>query len=325
MSQPIPVVICDDSRLARKQMASALRGWNVQVTFAENGLEGLEAIRSGKGDILFLDLTMPIMDGYQVLERIRRDDLPTLVIVVSGDIQPEARQRVLAFGALEFIKKPTTTDTISEVLHRFGLLSELAHPSELAEQDDSSLELPEYYQEIANVAMGRAGELLARLLKTFVHLPIPQVEMVTKEQLQTHIMQGVQQDHLLISQGFIGQDVSGEALLLFRRDHISKACSLMHTDAPEEHRETEILMALSNGLIGAFLGSFSQQLDLNFSRATPNIIHDFSGLAEHSGMGKKSLMISIAYSLEAVAIECELLLVFTEDSLPRLRQLASFF
>lgn len=324
MSQPVPVVICDDSRLARKQMASALRGWNVQVTFAENGLEGLEAVRSGKGDLLFLDLTMPIMDGYQVLERIRRDDMPTMVIVVSGDIQPEARERVLALGALEFIKKPTTAEQISNVLHQFGLLTEMMHPQDLPDAIVQSISLPEYYQEISNVAMGRAGELLARLLKTFVHLPIPKVEMVSRAGLEKQLVTAVEDDHELISQGFIGQGVSGEALLLFKREYLAKAVPLLTVEGGE-NPEAEILMDLANALIGAFLSSFSQQLDLSFSRATPDIIHHFEGLKDFSAMGKETLTITIDYRLEQLDINCDLMLVFSVDSLPRLQKLASYF
>jgi CheY-like chemotaxis protein len=82
-----PVVICDDSSFARKQIARALpAGWDVDITFAGGGREGIAAIQAGKGDILFLDLTMPELDGFAVLEYIRRHDLPTLPIVVSGDI-----------------------------------------------------------------------------------------------------------------------------------------------------------------------------------------------------------------------------------------------
>lgn len=131
MTAPIPVIICDDSVLARKQAAKALSGWNVQITFAEHGLQALEAIRQDLGDILFLDLNMPIMDGYQVLERIRQEDLNTLVIVISGDIQPDARAKVLQLGALEFIKKPIDAKTLSAVLHQYGLLTELS-PQEAA-------------------------------------------------------------------------------------------------------------------------------------------------------------------------------------------------
>ncbi|HEY9150158.1 MAG TPA: response regulator, partial [Gammaproteobacteria bacterium] len=90
-----PVLICDDSSFARKQMARALPAdWDIDISFAEHGREAIAAIAAGKADILFLDLNMPVMDGYEVLEAIRAGDLPTLVIVVSGDIQPEAHARV---------------------------------------------------------------------------------------------------------------------------------------------------------------------------------------------------------------------------------------
>ena len=92
----LPLLICDDSSFARKQMARSLpEAWDVAITYATNGSEGIEAIRAGKGDVLFLDLNMPVMDGYAVLSTIRKEDLPTIVIVVSGDIQPEAREKVM--------------------------------------------------------------------------------------------------------------------------------------------------------------------------------------------------------------------------------------
>jgi len=119
-----PVLICDDSSFARKQMARALpNDWDIEVTFAGNGEEALVAIKEGKADILFLDLTMPVLDGYGVLEAIRAEDLPTMVIVVSGDIQPEARDTVKKLGALEFIKKPITTDKITEILTAYGIFA----------------------------------------------------------------------------------------------------------------------------------------------------------------------------------------------------------
>ena len=120
-----PVVICDDSSFARKQMARALpKDWDIDLSFACNGQEAVAAIKEGKADILFLDLTMPVLDGYGVLEAIRASDLPTMVIVVSGDIQPEAREKVRKLGALEFIKKPVTTEQIQEILSAYGLKSD---------------------------------------------------------------------------------------------------------------------------------------------------------------------------------------------------------
>lgn len=119
----IPLLICDDSNMARKQVARSLpEGWDVDITFACNGLEGVEAIRAGKGEIVFLDLTMPEMDGFQVLEWVRQEEQKSIVIVISGDIQPEARERVMKSGALEFIKKPVNKDKLGEVLRTYGLV-----------------------------------------------------------------------------------------------------------------------------------------------------------------------------------------------------------
>ena len=119
----IPLLICDDSNMARKQVARSLpEGWDVEVTFATNGSEGIDAIRAGKGEMVFLDLTMPIVDGFEVLEKVKAEDLKSVIIVISGDIQPEARERVRSLGALDFIKKPVNKDKLKDVLETYGLL-----------------------------------------------------------------------------------------------------------------------------------------------------------------------------------------------------------
>lgn len=117
------VLICDDSNMARKQMSRALpENWPTDVTFAKNGSEAIDIIKAGGQELMFLDLTMPVMDGYQTLEAIRQDDLPIMVIVVSGDIQPEARERVRKLGAIEFIKKPVDQSKIVTVLTEYGII-----------------------------------------------------------------------------------------------------------------------------------------------------------------------------------------------------------
>ena len=117
------VLICDDSSFARKQMKRALPdGWDIEVHFASDGVEGVEAIRQGKGEVVFLDLTMPNLDGYGVLETIRREDLPAMVIGVSGDIQPMMQEKVMSLGALGFIEKPIKRNVLTSVLQRFGFI-----------------------------------------------------------------------------------------------------------------------------------------------------------------------------------------------------------
>jgi CheY-like chemotaxis protein len=108
--------------MARKQVARSLPpDWDVDITFATNGVEGLQAIREGKGEVTFLDLTMPELDGYGVLEHVYKEGLNAMVVVISGDIQPEAHERVKNLGAIEFIKKPISKEKLKEVLNTYGL------------------------------------------------------------------------------------------------------------------------------------------------------------------------------------------------------------
>ncbi|MFC4344651.1 response regulator [Cupriavidus numazuensis] len=118
----LPIVIADDSLLARKLLTKALPpDWNVDIAYAENGIEAVALYRAGKASVMFLDLTMPEMTGFQVLEILQREDLNTFVIVVSADIQPMAQERVKALGAAAFIAKPVTSEVIMSILKEYGL------------------------------------------------------------------------------------------------------------------------------------------------------------------------------------------------------------
>ena len=119
----VSVLVVDDSPIARKMLIKALPpDWDIEITQAANGIEALAAYRAGHVDIMFLDLTMPDMDGYQVLETLRKEDLNCLVIVVSADVQEKAQERVLAMGAIAFIRKPITAEGLRDVLKQYGVV-----------------------------------------------------------------------------------------------------------------------------------------------------------------------------------------------------------
>ncbi|WP_159819700.1 response regulator [Colwellia sp. 20A7] len=361
------LLICDDSNMARKQLARSLpEGWDVEISFATNGVEGIEAIKENKGDVLLLDLNMPEMDGYQVLEAIIAQDLPTLTIVVSGDIQPEAHKRVIGLGALAFIKKPVNKDKLTEVIMSYGLFTKEEQQGDVVQnistQDPSiiikkapiiepdsndngqlssltdnpsltttsndeltlSSGLRDCYQEIANVAMGRAGDLLARLLDVFVKLPIPNVNFIEVSELRMALRDVESNESTSgICQGFISAGISGEALLILNDSSFKDVASLMNYQYNEdEGTELELLMDLANVLIGACLKGISEQLDINFSQGHPVVLgqhRDISELiANNANKWKKTLAIEISYGIENYKIKCDLLLLFTEQSMQTL-------
>ncbi|MES2205255.1 MAG: response regulator [Pseudomonadota bacterium] len=117
-----PILVVDDSAMARKMLIKALpSSWDVEITQAANGLEAVDAYRAGKAEVMFLDLQMPEMDGYEVLEKVRQEDFNTFIIVVSADVQPLAQQRVKEMGAIAFVKKPVNPAEIEAILKKFGV------------------------------------------------------------------------------------------------------------------------------------------------------------------------------------------------------------
>lgn len=118
-----PVLVVDDSGMSRKLVIKSLpANWNVEVHQASNGQEALALYRQGKAHIIFLDLTMPVMDGFEVLEALKREGLNAFVIVISADVQPKAQERAKQLGAMAFLKKPVKTEEISQVLREHGIL-----------------------------------------------------------------------------------------------------------------------------------------------------------------------------------------------------------
>lgn len=119
----VSILVVDDSPMARKMLIRSLPAdWDVEVSQAGSGTEALAAYRSGQVDVMFLDLTMPEMDGYQVLEVLRGEGLNCLVVVVSADIQPKAQERVRNLGAIAFIPKPIDAQKVEAVLRAYGIL-----------------------------------------------------------------------------------------------------------------------------------------------------------------------------------------------------------
>ena len=92
------------------------------MQLAKDGQEALDILRNQHIDILFLDLTMPIIDGLGVLQALKDEEINLPVFVISADVQPEMQNRVLALGAKAFLRKPMQLDTLNEHLKSHGFL-----------------------------------------------------------------------------------------------------------------------------------------------------------------------------------------------------------
>ncbi|APV38616.1 response regulator [Pseudomonas frederiksbergensis] len=320
----IPLLVCDDSNMARKQVLRALPAdWPVSVTEAGNGREAMEAIRRGLGQVVLLDLTMPEMDGYQVLSALRTEGLKAQVIVISGDIQEEAVRRVRELGALAFLKKPFDEHELRQTLSQLGLLTEPGQAS-LGSRPAANtvISFHDAFRETVNVAMGGAAALIAQVLGVFVQLPVPNVNILEVGELHMALTDASSSQQLTaICQGFIGSGIAGEALLMFHDAEIADIAQLMQRQS-SDYSDLEMLLDLSSVLIGACLCSIAEQIDVVFSQGHPQILGQHAAIDElirvNHKRWKKTLAVEISYSLEGHDIRFDLLLLFTEDSIERL-------
>lgn len=102
------VLVVEDSAVIRRLIEVCLRPANVEIVMREDGPAGLNAARTENPDLLVLDIGLPEMDGWQVLDELRKDPamhkLP--VLVLTAHAEEESRRRADEGGADAFVTKP---------------------------------------------------------------------------------------------------------------------------------------------------------------------------------------------------------------------------
>lgn len=103
------ILVVDDSKVMREMIVACLRAEpGLRFTHAASGLEAIERLSLTRFDLVFLDLNMPDIGGFEVLEFVRAQDVmrhvPIIVVTTRGD--ESSRERALSSGATRFMTKP---------------------------------------------------------------------------------------------------------------------------------------------------------------------------------------------------------------------------
>jgi len=102
------ILVVDDNRMNRITLSRSVEQQGHVVSLAEDGQQALELLRSEEFDVVLLDIIMPEMDGYQVLERVKSDpetrDIPVIVISALDEI--DSAVRCIEIGAEDYLPKP---------------------------------------------------------------------------------------------------------------------------------------------------------------------------------------------------------------------------
>lgn len=161
------VLVIDDEERNLHLLGRVLKGAGyLDVDLFSDPVQALDGFGEPRPDIILLDLRMPELDGYQVLRRLRDlvppdEFLP--VLVLTGDVTPEAKQQALSLGAHDFLSKPFDTTEVLLRIHNLlatrSLHERVRRHNELLEQRvwERTAELEEARLEILR-RLGLAAE-----------------------------------------------------------------------------------------------------------------------------------------------------------------------
>ena len=112
------ILVIDDEEIVRESCVRILQGQNYRVKTADNGDMGLSTLKEFQPDLVLVDLKMPGMSGFEVLEEIFAYDATIVTIVITGFATVSSAIEAMKKGTFDFIPKPFQPDELRLVVHR---------------------------------------------------------------------------------------------------------------------------------------------------------------------------------------------------------------
>ena len=116
------VLVIDDSNTIRRSAEIFLKQGGHEVMLAEDGFDALAKVNDARPDLIFCDILMPRLDGYQTCAIIKRNekfaDTPVVMLSSKAGVFDKARGRMV--GSEEYLTKPFTKDQLLQAVQQFG-------------------------------------------------------------------------------------------------------------------------------------------------------------------------------------------------------------
>ena len=116
---PIEILVAEDNEVNQKMIMLALNKLGYNATLADNGRVALDLMKNNRYQLVFMDLMMPEVDGYQaathIFQEFTKEERPILIAVTANAVSGE-RERILAFGMDDYISKPYKIQDIKDKL-----------------------------------------------------------------------------------------------------------------------------------------------------------------------------------------------------------------
>jgi two-component system response regulator (stage 0 sporulation protein F) len=114
--KPMKILVVDDEEGARDLFNTILSDEGYDVSLASGGEEALELFKNNPFDLVITDIKMPVMDGLQLLQEIRKMGSKTDVIMVTAYGEVESYLKAMSLGAAEYINKPIRIKELKRIV-----------------------------------------------------------------------------------------------------------------------------------------------------------------------------------------------------------------
>jgi twitching motility two-component system response regulator PilG len=125
----VKVLVIDDSNTIRRSAEIFLKQGGHEVMLAEDGFDALAKVNDYQPQLIFCDILMPRLDGYQTCAIIKRNakyaDVPVVMLSSKDGVFDKARGRMV--GAQDYLTKPFTKDQLLQAVRQFGLVKQGAN------------------------------------------------------------------------------------------------------------------------------------------------------------------------------------------------------
>lgn len=118
---PLTILLAEDNEMNQFLITSVLSDWGMYTQIAENGKEAVELLSKESFDLVLMDMQMPVMNGYEAIQKIRAMELPKAnipIILLSASDSESEIDKCLAVGADAHVNKPFNAHELYEVIQR---------------------------------------------------------------------------------------------------------------------------------------------------------------------------------------------------------------
>jgi len=114
----LEILVAEDNQLNSRVMEKMLGSMGYNPDFASDGREACSMAGKKQYDVVFMDLIMPVMDGYEASKKISGNPRPPLIVAFTADNPPEARRKAELSGIREFVSKPVRIEHLRSLLRK---------------------------------------------------------------------------------------------------------------------------------------------------------------------------------------------------------------